>query len=85
MKAVLLYERCTIKIFPDRSNGDAMEIQGIFAKYNFAFLKDPEPDVEEEIREQAYINFPGSFSGVHLLYAPAFFRTKQFTKKIFLR
>ena len=28
MKAVLLYERCTITIFPDRSNGDAMEIQG---------------------------------------------------------
>jgi hypothetical protein len=49
MKAVLLYERCTIKIFPDRSNGGAMEIQEIFAKYNFAFLKDPEPDGEGKI------------------------------------
>ena len=69
MKAVLLYQRCTIKIFPDRCNGNAMEIQGIFAKYNFAFLKNPEPDGEGEIMEQAYINFPGSITEyVHPLW-----------------
>jgi hypothetical protein len=69
MKAVLLYERCTIKIFPDRSNGGAMEIQEIFAKYNFAFLKDPEPDGEGKIREQANINFPLSITEyVHPLW-----------------
>ena len=62
MKAVILYERCTIKIFPDRCNGGAIEIQGIFAKYNFAFLKNPEPDGEGKIMEQAYINFPGSIT-----------------------
>jgi hypothetical protein len=56
MKAVSLYERFKIEIFPDSSNPDTMQREKILKKEDPSFFDNPEPDLDRKIGKDADID-----------------------------
>ncbi len=75
MTAMHVDERCTVKIFPDNICDDPVQCKGIFAKGEFSFTYDPEPDCKRQIVKEMDLDrlgtipfqvqslFPGDISG----------------------